>query len=77
MTLTRFEIVQGDKQLTSNSGLALIGALLERSGVRAACDAVPGAIPEREGFTLDQLVTAMNFGTWSVTAPALVSNSRS
>ena len=59
MTLTRFEIVQGDEHLTSNSGLALVGALLERSGVRVACDAVPGAVPEREGFSLGQLVTAM------------------
>jgi Transposase DDE domain group 1 len=59
MTLTCFEIVQGDEHLTSNSGLALIGALLERSGVRAACDAIPGAVPERDGYTLGQLATAM------------------
>jgi len=59
MPLTRFEIVQGDEHLTSNSGLALVGALLERSGVHSSCDALPGAQPTREGFSLGQLVVAM------------------
>jgi hypothetical protein len=59
MPLTRFVIIQGDEHLTSHSGLALIGALLKRSGLRAACDLMPGAVPKREGFSLGQLVTAM------------------
>lgn len=59
MRLTRFEIIQGDEHLTSASGLALIGRLLEHSGLRAGCDAVPGAVPGRTGFSLGELTTAM------------------
>jgi len=40
----RFEIVQGDEQLSSHSGLALAGAILDRSGIRKRLDAV--ALPE-------------------------------
>ncbi|MFC2060726.1 hypothetical protein ACFLTZ_06560 [Chloroflexota bacterium] len=29
----RFQIVQGDEQLSSNSGLALAGAILHRSSI--------------------------------------------
>lgn len=59
MRLTQFEIIQGDEHLTSTSGLALIGRVLQQSGLRDACDAVPGAIPERAGFSLGELTTAM------------------
>ncbi len=40
----RFEIVQGDEQLSSHSGLALIGAMLDRTGIRQRLDAV--VLPE-------------------------------
>ncbi|MDQ3024861.1 MAG: IS1380 family transposase [bacterium] len=59
MSVPRFEIIQGDEHLTSHSGLALIGALLDRSGLRERCDAVVGAIPVREGFTLGDLSRVM------------------
>lgn len=59
MRLTRFEIIQGDEHLTSHSGLALIGRVLLHSGLRSGCDQVEGAVPEREGFSLGELTTAM------------------
>lgn len=34
----RFEIVQGDEQLSSHSGLALIGAVLDRTNIRERLD---------------------------------------
>ncbi len=40
----RFEIVQGDEQLSSHSGLALIGAILDRSNIRKRLDTV--VLPE-------------------------------
>ncbi len=40
----RFEIVQGDEQLSSHSGLALVGAILDRSSIRKRLDAV--ALPD-------------------------------
>ena len=40
----RFEIVQGDEQLSSHSGLALVGAILDRTGIRKRLDAV--TLPE-------------------------------
>lgn len=40
----RFEIVQGDEQLSSHSGLALAGAILDRSNIRKRLDAV--VLPE-------------------------------
>jgi len=40
----RFEIVQGDEQLSSHSGLALIGAILDRTSVRERLNAV--VLPE-------------------------------
>jgi transposase, IS4 family len=40
----RFEIVQGDEQLSSHSGLALVGAILDRSSIRKRLDAV--VLPE-------------------------------
>ncbi len=40
----RFQIVQGDEQLSSHSGLALAGAILHRSSIRKRLDAV--ALPE-------------------------------
>ena len=36
----RFQIVQGDEQLSSHSGLALVGAILHRSSIRERLDAV-------------------------------------
>ena len=36
----RFQIVQGNEQLTSHSGMALAGAILERSQIRERLDAV-------------------------------------
>ncbi len=36
----RFEIVQGDEQLSSHSGLALAGAILDRSSIRKRLDVV-------------------------------------
>jgi hypothetical protein len=36
----RFEIVQGDEQLSSHSGLALVGAILDRSSIRERLNAV-------------------------------------
>lgn len=36
----RFQIVQGDEQLSSHSGLALVGAILRRSRIRQRLDAV-------------------------------------
>ena len=59
MTLTHFEVIQGDEHLTSHSGLALVGALLERSGLRKACDGIAGAVPVRDGFSLGELGVAM------------------
>jgi hypothetical protein len=41
----RFQIVQGDEQLSSHSGLALVGAILERSRLRERLDVV--RLPER------------------------------
>lgn len=41
----RFQIVQGDEQLSSHSGLALVGAILERSQIRERLDTV--RLPER------------------------------
>ena len=35
----RFEIVQGDEQLSSHSGLALVGAILDRTNIRRRLDA--------------------------------------
>ena len=40
----RFEIVQGDEQLSSHSGLALVRAILDRTGIRKRLDEV--ALPE-------------------------------
>jgi hypothetical protein len=40
----RFEVVQGDEQLSSHSGLALVGAILDRTSIRERLDAV--ALPE-------------------------------
>ncbi len=40
----RFEIVQGDERLSSHSGLALAGAILDRSSIRKRLDAV--VLPE-------------------------------
>jgi len=40
----RFEIVQGDEQLSSHSGLALAGAILDRSSLRKRLDTV--VLPE-------------------------------
>jgi len=40
----RFQIVQGDEQLSSHSGLALAGAILRRSSIRERLDAV--VLPE-------------------------------
>ena len=40
----RFQIVQGDEQLSSHSGLALAGAILHRSSIRKRLDAV--VLPE-------------------------------
>ena len=59
MTAPRYEIIQGDEHLTSHTGMALIGALLERSGLAARCNAVAGAVPAREGFSLGDLATVM------------------
>ena len=36
----RFEIVQGDEQLSSHSGLALAGVILDRSSIRKRLDVV-------------------------------------
>ena len=36
----RFEIVQGDEQLSSHSGLALVGAILDRTDIRSRLDGV-------------------------------------
>ena len=36
----RFEIVQGDEQLSSHSGLALAGAILDRTSIRRRLSAV-------------------------------------
>lgn len=36
----RFQIVQGDEQLSSHSGLALVGAILDRSQIRERLDTV-------------------------------------
>jgi hypothetical protein len=36
----RFEIGQGDEQLSSHSGLALIGAILDRTNIRERLDKV-------------------------------------
>jgi hypothetical protein len=36
----RFEIVQGDEQLSSHSGLALVGAILDRTDIRKRLDGV-------------------------------------
>jgi len=36
----RFQIVQGDESLTSHSGLALVGAILERTGLRERCQEI-------------------------------------
>jgi len=40
----RFQIVQGDEQLSSHSGLALAGAILDRSSIRKRLDTV--VLPE-------------------------------
>jgi hypothetical protein len=40
----RFDIVQGDEQLSSHSGLALAGAILDRTSIRKRLDAV--VLPE-------------------------------
>ncbi|MCL0050510.1 IS1380 family transposase, partial [Dehalococcoidia bacterium] len=40
----RFEIVQGNEQLSSHSGLALVGAILDRTNIRERLDAV--VLPE-------------------------------
>ncbi|MCL0060976.1 hypothetical protein M1N88_03795 [Dehalococcoidia bacterium] len=39
-----FEIVQGNEQLSSHSGLALVGAILDRTNIRERLDAV--VLPE-------------------------------
>ncbi len=36
----RFQIVQGDESLTSHSGLALVGAILDRTSLRERCQAI-------------------------------------
>ena len=36
----RFEIVQGDEQLSSHSGLALVGAILDKAKLREQLDKV-------------------------------------
>jgi hypothetical protein len=55
----RFEIVQGDEQLSSHSGLALIGAVLDRTNIRERLDEVmlPGhPFPE---ISHSEVATAM------------------
>lgn len=42
----RFEIVQGDEQISSHSGLALVGAILDRIGLRERLDEI--VLPERK-----------------------------
>ena len=36
----RFQIVQCDESLTSHSGLALVGAILERTALRERCQQI-------------------------------------
>ena len=42
----RFEIVQGDEQLSSHSGLALVGAMLDKTNIRERLDRV--VLPEHK-----------------------------
>jgi len=55
----RFEIVQGDEQLSSHSGLALAGAILDRSSIRKRLDVV--VLPEHQfpEITHGEAATAM------------------
>ena len=55
----RFELVQGDEQLSSHSGLALVGAILDRSSIRKRLDAV--VLPEHPFSEIShgEVVTAM------------------
>jgi len=55
----RFQIVQGDEQLSSHSGLALAGAILHRSSIRKRLDAV--VMPEHPfpEVTHGEVATAM------------------
>lgn len=43
----RFEIVQGDEELSSHSGLALVGAILSHTRLRERVDQV--FLPSRPG----------------------------
>ena len=36
----RFQFVQGDESLTGHSGLALVGAILERTALRERCQKI-------------------------------------
>lgn len=55
----RFEIVQGDEQLVSHSGLSLVGAILDRTRIRERLDKIrlPGRV--FPGISHGAVVTAM------------------
>ena len=42
----RFEVVQGDERLSSHSGLALVGAMLDKANIRERLDRV--VLPEHK-----------------------------
>ncbi len=55
----RFEIVQGDEQLSSHSGLALVGAILDKTNMRERLNAV--VLPEHPFLEIShgEVATAM------------------
>ena len=55
----RFEIVQGDEQLSSHSGLALAGAILHRSRIRKRLDAVALTEHQFPEISHGEVATAM------------------
>ena len=55
----RFDIVEGDEQLSSHSGLALVGAILDRTSIRERLDAVVLAEHPFPEISHGEVVTAM------------------
>jgi len=55
----RFQIVQGDEQLSSHSGLALVGAILHRSRIRKRLDAVALTEHQFPEISHGEVATAM------------------
>ena len=56
----RFEVVQGDERLSSHSGLALVGAMLNKTGIRERLDRVVLSGSNDPGISHGEVAVAMS-----------------